>query len=88
MRASELTNRLKGQPFKPFRIHMSDGNVFDILYPGMVLVGRDQAVIPRGLYTNQEGRPIPTGFRTVSLENMVEISELRAPSNGRGRRKK
>jgi len=48
MRPEDVREHVVKQPFKPFRIFMSDGATFDILHPDLCLIGRSavQFVIP------------------------------------------
>jgi len=85
MQASDLLNRLEDRPFQAFRIHMSDGPIFEVLNPGMVVVGETSAVLPRGFSRDEEGRTIATGFRTISLPHIVQFSNIDTPTNGRKR---
>ena len=45
MRADELTELLRVRPFTPLRIHMTDGQSYDIRHPDMVLVLRQRVDI-------------------------------------------
>jgi len=38
MRAEELMELIRKQPFTPLRIHMTDGKSYDIRHPDLVLV--------------------------------------------------
>ena len=38
MRASDLREQLKRQPFRPFRLHLTDGTVVDVAHPELALV--------------------------------------------------
>jgi len=40
MTAQEILNYLQVRPFRPFRIRMNSGRIFDIAHPEMVRVGR------------------------------------------------
>lgn len=40
MRAEDIVNLLRSQPFAPFRIHMTDGRKYDIDHPELVIVLR------------------------------------------------
>ncbi len=88
MRAQDLLNRLDDRRFKPFRIHMSDGTIFDVLHAGMVIVSMTSAVLPRGFVQDEEGRPLATGFRTISLLHIVQFSDLDEPINGKTHRRR
>ena len=43
--SQEITNYVKAEPFRPFRIHMASGRTFDIRHPEMVRVGKASLVI-------------------------------------------
>ncbi len=45
MPAEELRKMLVQQPFRPFRIHLSDGRVFDVRHREMVWVGHEIAMV-------------------------------------------
>lgn len=45
MRAEELTELLRIRPFAPLRIHMTDGQTYDILHPDAVIVLRQRVDI-------------------------------------------
>ncbi len=40
MRPEELTSLLRTRPFTPLRVHMTDGQTYDIRHPDQVLVLR------------------------------------------------
>jgi hypothetical protein len=73
MRADELTELLRIRPFVPLRIHMTDGQTYDIRHPDLVLVLRQRVDI--GL------QPDPTtgvleGVAHCSLLHIVRVEEL------------
>jgi hypothetical protein len=88
MNSADLMSRLEDRPFKPFRIHMSDGTVFDVREPGLIVVGLSSAIVPRGYSIDEEGRRIATTFRTVSLAHIVQFSDLDEPTDGQSRKKR
>lgn len=46
MRVKDLISRLSDQPFRGFRIHLSDGSAIPVSEPGMIIVGPSSAVLP------------------------------------------
>ncbi len=73
MRAEELTELLRTRPFVPLRIHLSDGQTYDVRHPDLVLVLRQRVDI--GL------KPDPaTGVlervEHCSLLHVVRVEEL------------
>ncbi len=45
MNAQDLRSLLQAKPFYPFRIFMTDGEVYDILHPELLMVGHRTALI-------------------------------------------
>jgi hypothetical protein len=45
MRAEELMELVKARPFTPLRIHLTDGQTYDITHPDLVLVLRQRVDI-------------------------------------------
>ncbi len=89
MRSEDLLNRIYDEPFRPFRIHLSDGTLLDVPEPAMVIVGRSTAVLPSRFGTDSEGHPLAEHWRTISLIHMVQFSDLKDDGNGRsGKRKR
>lgn len=77
MRADELLEFVRRQPFTPFRIHMTDGQAYEVNHPERILVARDLAIVAYG------GRnDIPQGTHHVSLLHIVRIEELADASSG------
>ena len=87
MRSSDLSKRLFDQPFRPFRIHLSDGKALDVRQPRMVIVRRSTAILPTR-FGKDEGRyPFVVDWQTVALSHIVRFSDLRNGSNrSRGHR--
>ena len=87
MRAGDLLNRLEDRPFRAFRVHMSDVSIYDITEPGMVVVGMSSAILPLKWVTDEEGRKLFTKWRTISIEHIVQFSDV-DEGNGKRRRRK
>ena len=84
MRAADLTRKLEDAPFRPFRIHLSDGRELDVRNPGMVIVGMSSAVLPSEFGKDEEGRRIARDWKTIALAHIVQFSDLddRGGANG------
>ena len=87
MRAKDLLNRLNDQPFRGFRIHLSDGSAIPVTEPGMMIVGVSSAVLPTE-YGRDEGERVATRWRTVALSHMVQFSDLDESVSGKRRKRK
>lgn len=73
MRPEELMERIRARPFHPLRIHMTDGQTYDITHPEAVFVLRSRVDIAV--------RPDPiTGIvdrvEHCSLLHIVRVEEL------------
>lgn len=76
MRSRELDALLNQRLFQPFRLHLSNGLVFDVRSPAVMVVGRSIA----WLETEVSRRPVPIGRRLVgvSLLHIVWIEFIDA----------
>jgi hypothetical protein len=45
MRPDDINKVLRRQPFQPFRVHLSNGQAFDIRHPELAVVGRSTMFI-------------------------------------------
>ena len=88
MRPADLVGKLEDHPFKPFRVHLSDGTVLDVPNAGMVIVGPSTAVLPTRFTEDDEGNRLAARWRTIDLLHIVQFSDLDEDSNGKRRRKR
>jgi hypothetical protein len=88
MQAHDLNHRLYDQPFRPFRIHLSDGSSVTVSNGGMLLVGESSVILPVELGRDSEGYPLVKRWRTVALSHMVQFSNLDAPVSEKKRKRK
>jgi len=87
MRPADLLSRLDDRPFRPFRVHLSDGTILDVPDAGMVIVGPSTAVLPTRFTKDDEGNRLAARWRTIDLVHIVQFSDLDDKDNGRPRRK-
>ncbi len=85
MRARDLLSRLQDQPFKPFRMHLSDGTKLDVTEPGMIVVGMNSAVVPVKWGKDEDGHKLARNWRTIALAHIVQFSDI---NGGNGKRRK
>jgi hypothetical protein len=82
MRAEDLRELLNARPFVPLRIHMSDGQTFDIRHPELVLVLRSRFVIG---VPSDPSTGILDRLEHCSLLHVVRVEQLEAtPQTGDG----
>ncbi len=65
MQPEELYHLLHQQPFEPFRIHLSDGRVFDIRYPEINMVGTTWIRI--GVVSPDDQSPDPIADHSIKV---------------------
>jgi hypothetical protein len=75
MPPEKLRIALLQQPFVPFRIHLSDGRVFDVRHREMVWVGRHMAMV--GIF-GVDG--YLDRHETIALIHIVSLEPLLAAS--------
>jgi hypothetical protein len=88
MFARDLLRRLEDRPFRPFRIHLADGNSVDVQHPEMVIVSRTSAVLPTAWTQEEDGRQLADDWRTIILMHMTQFSDLRGSAADKHKRKK
>jgi hypothetical protein len=76
MRPNDLHEWLRNRPFQPFRLVLSNGTVYEVRHPDLVLVGRSTLTIG----TPAPEFPEPTYDRlvTVALVHINQIEPLPA----------
>jgi hypothetical protein len=79
---------LEDYPFRPFRIHLSDGTVLDVPQPWAISVGRSAAVIASEFGREEGSYMLAKRWRTVDLVHITQISDLDESRNGRRPRRK
>lgn len=85
MRRHELLEALRAVPFRPFRLHLSDGASFDIRHPEMLMVTRHSAIVgilrdagqPNGGNGNSgDSYPAIERSTTMDLLHITAIEQL------------
>jgi hypothetical protein len=87
MTATDLNHRLYDTPFRPFRVHLSDGSNIPV-NAGMVLVGESSAVLPTEVGHDSDGYPLVRRWRTISLAHIVQFSGADEPVTGKRPKKR
>jgi hypothetical protein len=64
VQAEELRRLKRARPFRPFRVHLQDGRVYEVRYPNITLVG--EASITIGYPAPGDTDPDPLYDTTVS----------------------
>jgi hypothetical protein len=87
MNSQDLLRKLNDAPFRPFRLRMANNTVYDVVDPGMIIVGDTSAVVATRNVRDAEGNITTTDWRTISIHHILEFADL-APDRNGGRRKK
>ena len=77
MKPEELIELLAERPFRPLRLHMSNGRTHEVRHPENAIVG--EGVVALGV--PQEGSEWPR-IRLVSLAHINEVETVPTRSNG------
>jgi len=77
MRADEISEHLRRQPFRPIRVHVSDGSTYGVRHPELMYVSRTEVVI--GLDPGTDVIPERSVYRDPILVARIE------PINARSR---
>jgi hypothetical protein len=88
MRMADLLDRVNDRPFRPFRIHLSDGSRLDVVEPGMLVVGESSAVLPSVWGKDDEGRRFARHWRTIALSHIVQFGDTDETVENKRRRRK
>ncbi len=73
MRAEELTELIRIKPFAPLRIHMTDGQAFDVTHPDQIIVLRSRVDI--GVEPDRNTGVVQR-VEHCSLLHVVRVEEL------------
>jgi hypothetical protein len=88
MRRSDLVNKIQDRPFRPFRIHLSDGSRLDVTEPGMFIIGLNTAVLPSIWTKDEEGHKIAKHWRTIDFAHIVQFGDIDETIEGKRRKRK
>jgi hypothetical protein len=88
MQPIDLLKRVNDRPFKPFRIHLSDGSRLDVTDPGMMIVGESSAVLPSVWTKDEDGHRLAKYWRTIALSHIVQFGDIDETVDGKKRKRK
>lgn len=88
MSPADLVNKLHDEPFKPFRVKLSNSSTIDVLDGGSVVVGPTSAIMPLEYVEDERGLKLVLRWKTVALAHVVEFFDIDRKDNGAKRRRK
>ncbi len=77
MSHEDLLGFARKRPFAPFRLFVSDGSVYDVRHPELVMLGKRSVAL--GL-TTDPGQTVYDRLATVDLLHITRVEPLEAPT--------
>jgi hypothetical protein len=74
MRSEDIKELVQREPFRPFRITLTDGRTYDVRHPEMAMVGRSTVAI--GLPANGQDETIYDRLVTVDLLHIMQTEHV------------
>jgi hypothetical protein len=74
MRSEDIKELVQREPFRPFRITLTDGRTYDVRHPKMAMVGRSTVAI--GLPENGQDETIYDRLVTVDLLHIMQTEQV------------
>ena len=81
MPPEDIEKKIREKPFKPFRMYLSDGAVYEVRHPELVLLGRRSLVL--GLVSDP-GQTLYERTVDVDLLHIVRMDHLEVPATPDG----
>jgi hypothetical protein len=78
----DLLKAVHRRPFEPFALHLSDGKVYQIRHPELLMVGLRSAVV--GVPPPEHPEPVYDHYEIVDLIHIVRLAPLPAKVTGDG----
>lgn len=78
MNQQDIVEMLRQRPFQPFRIHLTDGKVYDIRHPEMMVVDRSKAFI--FFPPSNMSLPVIERYEVVALAHMTRFEPMQHSS--------
>jgi hypothetical protein len=87
MTREDIDDKRSDAPFHPFRIHLTDNSLSEVLDSGDILVTETTIFCPTAYKPDDTGRLRPRGFRRVAISHITRIEDIPQKENGSRRRK-
>ena len=76
MQVEDVEKKLRLRPFQPFRVYMTDGSVYDVRHPELMMLGRRMAMI--GL-AHDPGQIVFDRSVDIDLFHIVRMEFIEGP---------
>lgn len=77
-RSEELKHLLRQRPFQPFRVHLTNGKMLDVVCPEINLVGEGFAII--GITDPKNPDPYSDDFELVLMNEIQRVEPDTTPN--------
>lgn len=77
-RSEELKHLLRQRPFQPFRIHLDNGKILDVVCPEINLIGENMAII--GVTDPKNPDPYSDDFEIVLMYQIQRVEMDTSPN--------
>ena len=74
MRPEDIRQFLRQEPFRPFRLTLTDGRTYDIRHPELVAIGRSSLFI--GFPRQDDPEPVYDDYLIVSLLHIMQAQPV------------
>jgi hypothetical protein len=78
MPPADLLSALRRRPFEPFQLHVTDGTVYEVRHPDLVIVATASAVV--GIPATSLAHPQVERYEVVDLRHVSRLVPLGAPA--------
>ena len=82
MKPEDLLRRIRERPFKPLRLHMSDGSVIEVRHPELILPGRRTVLI--GIPAPGDAAALMDDYVAVDVAHITHMEPVGAPTADTG----
>jgi hypothetical protein len=83
MTSQDVIRKLNDRPFKPFRIRLVNNSTYDVVDPGMIIVGDSSAVVATQNIRDDKGDYVTTDWRTIAIAHILEFADLQPSRDGK-----
>jgi hypothetical protein len=81
MQTEDLARRVHQRPFVPFRMYLSDGSIYDLRHPELIMVGKRTAVV--GVTANPQQKFFDH-LVDIDLLHIVRVEAIEASAKMNG----
>ncbi len=81
MRPEDLRQFVRQEPFRPFRLTLTDGRTYDIRHPELVALGRSSLFIGFPRADDDDTEPVYDRYVIVSLLHVMQAQPVDTPES-------